>query len=705
MRRRLLSALGLLVALAAGLQAADPVDVSVTGYGWVGNRTLKNLVGTLRTGETVIRTNPLSFMEDASILIRNRLRQDGFLQPAVSVEASYAQAPPAVFTWDADALRFKPEPPESPGEGLEALRFSVEPGLRFFFETIHLEGTPILEADTIRSYFYPQNMLLVRKADRAFSPASLQRGVEAVRSALSGRGYREARVQATTVDRNGETGAVAITLDIQAGPQFIVTGETWQEPLSPPEAWSALKPRQPYTRFWQQDRLADIRAALHARGYPEPELQARFQPEERTETTVRGTVVYQGKPGRQVRVAGVAFNGLELTRASPLRRRVAIQPGDRLDPGAIEAARFRLARLGIFERISARTEPVDPASEDRAEPGRRIVFDVSERAPWTVDLIVGWGSYELLRGGFEARAINLWGRAHQARLRAIQSLRSSRADVRYSLPELFGKSLRASLNIEGLVREEVTFDREEARLGLTLDGQVNDWALDWAASYNLERLNAQDITRGGTRLADNTSRAGSLRFSVAQDFRDSVLYPTDGFRWRGELNWADPILGGRTTFQELQVTASYHRALSDWIQLNVGLRHRSVLTLGGASGELPLNVRLFPGGENSIRGYPEGEAAPRSTDGTLVGAETATVLHLETEVGLLPGLAWVLFSDTLVQGTAIDEWPGESVLASLGAGLRYRTFLGPIRLEYGHNLNPRPEDPSGTWHLSLGFPF
>jgi outer membrane translocation and assembly module TamA len=37
--------------------------------------------------------------------------------------------------------------------------------------------------------------------------------------------------------------------------------------------------------------------------------------------------------------------------------------------------------------------------------------------------------------------------------------------------------------------------------------------------------------------------------------------------------------------------------------------------------------------------------------------------------------------------------------------LRYHTIVGPIRLGYGHNLNPRPDDPSGTLFFSVGFPF
>jgi outer membrane protein assembly factor BamA len=38
-------------------------------------------------------------------------------------------------------------------------------------------------------------------------------------------------------------------------------------------------------------------------------------------------------------------------------------------------------------------------------------------------------------------------------------------------------------------------------------------------------------------------------------------------------------------------------------------------------------------------------------------------------------------------------------------GIRWQTIIGPIRVEYGHNLNPRSGDPSETVQFSLGFPF
>jgi hypothetical protein len=47
----------------------------------------------------------------------------------------------------------------------------------------------------------------------------------------------------------------------------------------------------------------------------------------------------------------------------------------------------------------------------------------------------------------------------------------------------------------------------------------------------------------------------------------------------------------------------------------------------------------------------------------------------------------------------------EAALTSVGVGVRYKTVVGPVRLEYGRNLNPRVSDRESSVHLSIGFPF
>ena len=89
----------------------------------------------------------------------------------------------------------------------------------------------------------------------------------------------------------------------------------------------------------------------------------------------------------------------------------------------------------------------------------------------------------------------------------------------------------------------------------------------------------------------------------------------------------------------------------------------------------------------------------------MVGAETYTLGTVELEQALTPRWSVVFFSDSLGFARRIDHYPFDTGLFSIGLGLRWRTLIGPIRLEYGYNLNPRPGDPSGTVLFSLGFPF
>src|SRR5690606_18651622 len=104
------------------------------------------------------------------------------------------------------------------------------------------------------------------------------------------------------------------------------------------------------------------------------------------------------------------------TRESVLERRVRNGAGDLLNPLAMEQARFRLSRLGVFESVDIRYEPGDG-------PVRDPVFELQEGRELEVNLLFGYGSYEQLRGGVELRQFNLFGRAHQTRLLLVQSLK------------------------------------------------------------------------------------------------------------------------------------------------------------------------------------------------------------------------------------------------------------------------------------------
>ena len=130
-----------------------------------------------------------------------------------------------------------------------------------------------------------------------------------------------------------------------------------------------------------------------------------------------------------------------------------------------------------------------------------------------------------------------------------------------------------------------------------------------------------------------------------------------------------------------------------------------VTTFGSDGSTLPVNKRFYPGGDNTIRGYQEGEAAPRGPDGLYVGAKTYLLGNLELEQAITPNWSVVAFGDAIGIAAALREYPFDQRLFAAGLGIRYQTMIGPVRLEYGRNINPRPGDHAGTLHFSIGYPF
>ena len=108
---------------------------------------------------------------------------------------------------------------------------------------------------------------------------------------------------------------------------------------------------------------------------------------------------------------------------------------------------------------------------------------------------------------------------------------------------------------------------------------------------------------------------------------------------------------------------------------------------------------------NSVRGYQRGGASPVACQRRTARGRVRAAVELELEQSLTRTISMVGFVDGVGITPVIESYPFDQVLWSVGAGLRWNTVIGPVRLEYGYNLDPRPSDPTGTLHFSIGYPF
>jgi outer membrane translocation and assembly module TamA len=274
------------------------------------------------------------------------------------------------------------------------------------------------------------------------------------------------------------------------------------------------------------------------------------------------------------------------------------------------------------------------------------------------------------------------------------------------VPEVLGENVNLFLQGSGLRREEVSFTREEYGGSIGIQKRLVPIKTDFTLRYVYEFLNALDL--GSTVNNQNgvqEARAASFVIELYRDRRDNPLLPRRGLKLFTTLEIASASLGGNVDYQRLMLGASYHLDLSGGRLLHLGVTHGVSFTLGGTADQLPFNKRFFPGGENSVRGYQEGEASPLDENGKQLGAETYTQANLELEQLVTRTWSVVTFFDAVGFAQRRADYPWDEGLYSVGGGLCWRSLIGPVRLEYGHNLNPRSHDPAGTLHFSIGFPF
>jgi outer membrane protein assembly factor BamA len=286
----------------------------------------------------------------------------------------------------------------------------------------------------------------------------------------------------------------------------------------------------------------------------------------------------------------------------------------------------------------------------------------------------------------------------------IQSFKSSNVQYTYTMPEFFGEDLSFAVDGHALVRDEISFRREEwgSEVRLTKEFGSRTQA---SVGYRLEKLDSRRFLMASDSPTRVESRVGSLQLSFSRDTRDNPLYPSSGTQFRTDLELGSEFLGADVTYQRFNIMISHHRTLRPGLRIHSRIAHGFAATWGSDAEDLPLNRRFYPGGVNSIRGYRPGVASPVDSAGQYIGAESFILTQAEIEQDLSPSISGVLFIDYLIFARSIGDYPGNESLLTLGTGLRYRTIVGPLRVEGGWNVERREIDPTYKIQISLGFPF
>ncbi|MFZ5864038.1 MAG: outer membrane protein assembly factor BamA [Nitrospirota bacterium] len=594
-------------------------------------------------------------------------------------------------------------------DGLVIIRVAVQAGSRYPLRDVEITGNVAASDRELRDLLATQPG--GRWRARYVRDAALEDDGDRIRAWYRAHGFQSATVTASARDRDNPPGATAVFV-VDEGPQTRIGGVTLDGPTTVPfddllAAYDVLE-GSPYV----EARVRAARAAMLERYSEHGFLHAAIDASspvisaDRTRADLRFRVV----EGPAVVIGDITLSGNERTAARVILRELDVRSGDVYNPRRIFENQRRVAQLGFLREV--RLEPENP---ERVEAVKPLRLSVKERNAGSVDIGGGYANYEGARGFGEITYRNLWGLGRRGGLRVEGSRLERKAVLSYRHPWLFDRRIDGRAALYNEIREEENRGYErttygagvgvERKLALHLTGAVT-------YDYQLNSFAALDPANPPATFDSNRANTASLTPSLVWDTRDDVFNPREGTLASAAFENAALLLGSQEQFWKTTIGASTFLPLAApmtaALSVRGGVSNRFGETRTDRFGEallLPPTERFYVGGRSSVRGYDEDTLGPIGADGKPTGGNIFLVANAEVRAALPARFGLVAFWDggNVWHNQRDVRWT--DIKTTIGAGLRYHTPVGPLRLDYGHKLNWRAGERHGTFHFTLGHAF
>ncbi|NRG18478.1 outer membrane protein assembly factor [Rhizobiales bacterium] len=498
---------------------------------------------------------------------------------------------------------------------------------------------------------------------------------------------------------------VPVTIAVEAGPVFSFGdaairgtdgGALEFAGLNDPASFGLVKGDSAGSRkiLTAENAIAD---KLKAEGYPLAEVVNREVIADHDTDTLDVTLIVD--PGREATFGAVTVEGTEVTDPAFVAEYAVIPTGSRYDPEALKKAEKRLNDLGIFS--SVRIVEGDSLGPNGSLP---ITIQVSERKRHVIGVGANWSSSEGfgLEGYWRRR--NLFGAGELLSVEGSVGRigNESVSDMEYALRVAFEKPGAFGPMTDFTASVGAKQENPDAYLSRSIS----------ADAFIRHRFNEQVTGRVGTELyyAEEEDVFGKHDYflvgipaDIRYDSRDDILNPTKGIF---TTLFGEPAYDVRNSdvMFFLRGDFSTYRALGEAKRFVLAGRVAAGSIIGPDLQDIPASRRYFLGGGGTIRGYAYRNVGPR-LNGEVTGGRSFILASGEVRFKITDTIGAVGFVDAGNAFATMYPDFSENLRVGVGAGLRYFTPVGPLRLDVAVPLDPGKDDPSFAVYVGLSQAF
>ncbi len=536
-----------------------------------------------------------------------------------------------------------------------------------------------------------------------FDPVTFRTDLEHLRRLYRRRGYYHARIE-HDLELPDEGDALVAVVYIDEGPPVVIEDVAVSlrgAPLAPAERETLLA-ALPLARgqVFAEDTYG--RALTYLRTYYREHGFARVRVHKRAEVDVRhdrARVAYRVESGPPCVFGEVRVGGTRGVDPAVVRREIAFAPGEPFRASRLEQTRTNLDALKLFRTIrieedKGRAPQVGVRVRVIEAPKHEVRFGVGYDTEEQIRGLAGWRDYDFLGG---ARQLGFTARASFLR-------RTIAAD--FLQPHFPGAHQRVRLLVSEDQEDEETYTNDRARLSPRLEWQ----AFPTLTAYGFYRLEYDSLSGVNPLvaqllpdLAPPSGLLSGLGFGADWNGTDDPLDPTRGWVTSASVEPVGGFLGGKFSFVRLHGEGRRYQPLVAGLGAAFRL-HLAAVEPTGTSRDVPLFERLYAGGIGSVRGYARRHVGPL-VDGDPIGGRSLVEGSIELRHPVTEKLGAAVFADAGQVSLRSFDFPFDDLRWGFGFGLRYKSPVGPLRVDLGFPLEPPRGDARFQIHLSVGQAF
>ena len=434
-------------------------------------------------------------------------------------------------------------------------------------------------------------------------------------------------------------------------------------------------------------------------GYANAEIVPLMKEDDKNFTA---DITYKVVQGKKVRFERIEISGNDWTRDKVIRRELKVIEGEYFSGKNLKLSTENLYRLGYFDDLEVQTKK---GSQDDL-----MVLDlkVKEKATRSFSVGAGYSSAYAAFVTFQVADNNLFGHGQKLELSARLGGQQTEYNLRFIEPWLFDRRLSLETNLYNWTQEYDDYTRASTggaiTFGIPLVG-IDDFT-SGSVTYDYDHANISDVEDTASyqiKEMVGTNVTSSMIFGIKRDSKDRPFTPSSGSVNSLTFQYAGGILQGDQSFNK-------YRARSEWY---FPLFWKTVFMARGqagyvkqrSDGELFVYQKFRIGGLDTVRGYDYASISPIDpVTGDRIGGTKMMCYTGEYRFPVLKeqGIIGLVFFDAGNVFADDESWTFSGIKKSVGAGVRWYSPIGPLRLEYGWKLDPEEGESGGRWEFSVG---